>query len=122
MKIRSAISAAVITIGATMAGLAAATPAQAARSSFDQMWRGDNHYQAWVDNSNRSVRLKSVEGGYGFHVDFYEYDTAGNMYKLYVDAHKDWTWYLPRPVSAWRLCGPNTWGGDDCTRWHSLDR
>ena len=120
MKLKSVIGAAALTIGTTMAGLMAATPALAARADDDQLWRGDNHYHAWVNNTNRTIRLQSE--GYGFHIDFYEYDTAGNKYVLYVDSNKDWTWYLPRPVSSWRLCGPNGFGGDDCTRWHYLDR
>lgn len=120
MKIRSVIAAAALAIGTTLAGLVVSTPAQAARADWDEMWRGDFHYQAWVNNTNNTIRLKSEV--IGFHIDFYEYDTAGNRFVLYVDAGRDWTWYLPRPVSLWRICGPNGAGADHCTRWHNLDR
>jgi hypothetical protein len=124
MSLKRVAGAMALAIGMTLAGLGVSTPAFAARSASDELKITFETGSAWVyqgtvDNGNRTIKLTSK--GRGFHIDFYEYNTAGDMYKLYVQKDASYIWYLPQPVSYFRLCGPNSLGGDWCTAWKQLD-
>jgi hypothetical protein len=106
------------------AGLGASQPASAAAAGNcgtvctvhvdgDVDFRYFN-YQATVDN-NQNKLVVSATGKYGDHVEFFEQNTG--KFTFYVDANRTFTWYLPRKVVGFRVCGPNGWGGDYCSPW-----
>jgi hypothetical protein len=122
MKLKKIIGTAAVAFGMIVAGLGFATPAFASSVGSAEIYVGlyKWYYHGKVDNNNNTIVLTSINRG--FHIDFYEYNTAGNMYQLYVNANETYTWYLPQPVSQFRICGPNIVGGDTCTKWQYLDQ
>lgn len=123
MRLKKILGAAAVALGMTVAGLGFSAPAFAGTYGYAaiNVEPFDWEYRGSVDNrAGNRVVLSSKRKG--FHIDLYEYNTAGNMYKLYVDKDRTYTWYLPQPVSDFRICGPNGIGGDVCTGWQHLDR
>lgn len=116
------ISRALLVAGLAAAGLGVSLPASAApncaaicSASVEASVNYENVvYRADVNNYQK--KLVASTNGRGIHVDLYESNTGG-MFKLYVDAGKTFTWYLPQKVTKFRVCGPNGFGGDFCSDW-----
>lgn len=80
--------------------------------------RGFGYYEAQVNNNNEGGGVTSwiwvYNRGRGDHVDYFLKDDY-NMHKLYADHDSSSSRSLERDVTAFRVCGPNGWGGDECS-------
>jgi hypothetical protein len=78
------------------------------------------HYQAQVNNNQSGYGVSSWiwvwTNSFGDHVDYY-LNNDGAMHKLYAPAGGSASMTQPRDVTAFRVCGPNGWGGDVCSGW-----
>lgn len=131
MKLKTAIRAAVVAAGVAVAGLGLAAPASAdtycgttcSANTSGLIIFTHVHYQAQVDNnytySGVSSWLWMWNDYYGDHTDYY-LSGEQNMHTWYIGAKSSASIDLPKDVTKFRVCGPNGFGGDNCSDWHHL--
>ncbi|WP_351237788.1 hypothetical protein [Streptomyces sp. NPDC002133] len=117
-KIRATVVAAVGVVGlslSTTPAAAATCPAICTKTNFAE---GAGQYTGQIDNTYSATGswvwvYGETQGG---HVDYY-LNGDSQMKTIWSPANGSNQQVLSKKVTAFRVCGPNWVGGDDCSTW-----
>lgn len=126
MRLKTLSRAGVVAIGVAVAGLSLSIPASAAdvycaAYCTTSQAAVSATYKAAVDNTETGTNVSSwiwvdSDGSTGGHADYF-LNGDQTQHQLYAAAEEAETMYLPKDVTAFRVCGPNGVDGDVCSGW-----